>query len=122
MPRKKKIAIGVTIFLIIGALVGIGLGLYFHFRPGANHVQTVVSTTNDGATTYSSTKFVYFDNNMIGDSVNQTFTLMVAGLNASSSTQQRNLQGMTSQNSDSKVDLTLHYTHDSGIQIKFRGN
>lgn len=87
MPMKKKVAIGVAVFLTIAALVGLGLGLYFHFRPSSTHLQTTVSQTSDG-TLYSSTKFIYTDNNMIGDSVNQTFTLMYAGLN-SSETQRR---------------------------------
>ncbi len=57
MPRKKKIAIGVTIFIAIAAIVGTVLGLYFYFSPSANHVITVVSTTNDDETSYSSTEF-----------------------------------------------------------------
>ncbi len=90
MPMKKKVVIGVAIFITIAAIVGIAVGLYFHFRPSSTHVQTIVSSTSDG-TTYSSTKFVYTDNNMIGDSVNQTFSIVFAGLN-STQTQQRMLQ------------------------------
>ena len=66
---KNKVAIGVAIFLIIAALVGLAVGLYFHFRPSSTHLQTTVSQTSDG-TLYSSTKFIYTDNNMIGDNVN----------------------------------------------------
>jgi len=69
MPMKNKVAIGVAIFLIIAALVGLAVGLYFHFRPSSTHLQTTVSQTSDG-TLYSSTKFIYTDNNMIGDNVN----------------------------------------------------
>lgn len=69
MPMKNKVAIGVAIFLTIAALVGLAVGLYFHFRPSSAHLQTTVSQTSDG-TLYSSTKFIYTDNNMIGDNVN----------------------------------------------------
>lgn len=114
---KKKLAIGISIFLTIAALVGLAVGLYFHFRPSSIHLQTTVSKANDG-TLYSSTKFIYTDNNMIGDSVNSTFTLMYAGLNSTQS-QRRMLQDAEKV---INVDTTLHYTHESGIQIKFRGN
>lgn len=114
---KKKLAIGISIFLTIAALVGLAVGLYFHFRPSSTHLQTTVSKANDG-TLYSSTKFIYTDNNMIGDSVNSTFTLMYAGLNSTQS-QRRMLQDAEKV---INVDTTLHYTHESGIQIKFRGN
>lgn len=117
MPMKKKLAIGISIFLTIAALVGLAVGLYFHFRPSSTHLQTTVSQANDG-TLYSSTKFIYTDNNMIGDSVNSTFTLMYAGLNSTQS-QRRMLQDAEKV---INVDTTLHYTHESGIQIKFRGN
>lgn len=117
MPMKKKLAIGISIFLTIAALVGLAVGLYFHFRPSSIHLQTTVSKANDG-TLYSSTKFIYTDNNMIGDSVNSTFTLMYAGLNSTQS-QRRMLQDAEKV---INVDTTLHYTHESGIQIKFRGN
>lgn len=114
---KKKLAIGISIFLTIAALVGLAVGLYFHFRPSSTHLQTTVSKANDG-TLYSSTKFIYTDNNMIGDSVNSTFTLMYAGLNSTQS-QRRMLQDAEKV---INIDTTLHYTHESGIQIKFRGN
>lgn len=114
---KKKLAIGISIFLTIAALVGLAVGLYFHFRPSSTHLQTTVSQANDG-TLYSSTKFIYTDNNMIGDSVNSTFTLMYAGLNSTQS-QRRMLQDAEKV---INIDTTLHYTHESGIQIKFRGN
>lgn len=117
MPMKKKLAIGISIFLTIAALVGLAVGLYFHFRPSSIHLQTTVSKANDG-TLYSSTKFIYTDNNMIGDSVNSTFTLMYAGLNSTQS-QRRMLQDAEKV---INIDTTLHYTHESGIQIKFRGN
>jgi hypothetical protein len=117
MPMKKKLAIGISIFLTIAALVGLAVGLYFHFRPSSTHLQTTVSQANDG-TLYSSTKFIYTDNNMIGDSYNSTFTLMYAGLNSTQS-QRRMLQDAEKV---INVDTTLHYTHESGIQIKFRGN
>lgn len=117
MPMKKKLAIGISIFLTIAALVGLAVGLYFHFRPSSTHLQTTVSKANDG-TLYSSTKFIYTDNNMIGDSVNSTFTLMYAGLNSTQS-QRRMLQDAEKV---INIDTTLHYTHESGIQIKFRGN
>lgn len=114
---KKKLAIGISIFLTIAALVGLAVGLYFHFRPSSTHLQTTVSQANDG-TLYSSTKFIYTDNNMIGDSVNSTFTLMYVGLKSTQS-QRRMLQDAEKV---INVDTTLHYTHESGIQIKFRGN
>lgn len=117
MPMKKKLAIGISIFLTIAALVGLAVGLYFHFRPSSTHLQTTVSQANDG-TLYSSTKFIYTDNNMIGDSVNSTFTLMYVGLKSTQS-QRRMLQDAEKV---INVDTTLHYTHESGIQIKFRGN
>lgn len=69
MNKRQKIFVGVVVFLIIAALVGLALGLYFHFRSSSTHIQTTVSQTNDG-TLYSSTKFIYTDNNMIGDSAN----------------------------------------------------
>jgi hypothetical protein len=87
---------------------------------------------------------------MIGDSVKQTFTLMAAGLNTTKAAQQskvkRNLQlysydGVNPTGNDTYVDLpdsfdedtgatvtytnvdvTLHNTHESGMQVKFRGN
>ena len=70
MPTKKKVAIAIAIFLTIAALVGIAVGLYFHFKPSSTHLHTVVSQTNDGVTTYASTKFIYSENNMIGNSTN----------------------------------------------------
>lgn len=118
MPTKKKVIIGVAIFFTIAALVGIGLGLYFHFRPNAVHLVTTVSTTNDGLTSFSSTKFLYTDNNLNGESVNQIFTIMFAGMNGPQ-IKQRMLQAADQQ---INVDVTLHYTHDSGIKIKFRNN
>jgi flagellar basal body-associated protein FliL len=56
MPRKKKVIIAISIFIAIAAIVGIAVGLYFHFRPTSNHVYTVVSQGNDG-TVHSATKF-----------------------------------------------------------------
>lgn len=141
MTTKKKIILGLTIFIAIGAIIGTIVGLYFYFAPGSNHILTSVSTTSDDDT-YSSTEFDYFDANMIGDSVNQRFTLMVAGLNSQQILQQetvkRNLQYTTvndtiivpdvpilddeSSANSINVDVTLHYNHESGIQIKFRDN
>ena len=142
MPRKKKIVLGVVIFIAIAAIVGTVVGLYYYFSPGANHILTTVSTT-DNDESYSSTEFDYFDINMVGDSVQQRFTLMAAGLNGANVPQQqaavkRNLQindtiivpdvpilddESNRQSGNSiNVDVTLHYTHQSGIQIKFRGN
>jgi hypothetical protein len=118
MPTKKKVIIGVAIFFTIAALVGIGLGLYFHFRPNSVHLVTTVSTTNDGLTSFSSTKFLYTDNNLSGESVNQTFTIMFAGMNGPQ-IKQRMLQAADQQ---TNVDATLHYTHESGIKIKFRNS
>jgi len=63
MPQKKKIAIAFAIFLAIGAIVGLVVGLYFHYKPEAYHLQTTASQANDG-TVYSSTKFQYVDNNL----------------------------------------------------------
>ncbi len=118
MSTKKKAIVGVAIFFTIAALVGIALGLYFHFRPNSVHLVTAVSSTNDGTTSFTSTKFLYTDNNLIGDSVNQTFTVMFAGMNGPQ-IKQRMLQAADQQVT---ADSTLHYTHDSGIQIKFRNN
>ena len=117
MPTKKKVVIAVTIFIAIAALTGLAIGLYFHFRPSSTHITTTVAQTTEG-NSYASTKFLYTDNNMIGNSTNETFTIMFAGLNSSQMTR-RMLQA-----SESVVnaDTTLHYTHDSGIQIKFRNN
>jgi hypothetical protein len=117
MPTKNKIIIGFAIFFSIAAIVGIALGLYFHFMPSSTHLLTAVSSTDDG-TTFTSTKFIYTDNNMVADSVNQTFTIMFAGLNGSQ-IQQRMLQAAEQQ---VNTDTTLHFTHDSGIKIKFRDN
>ena len=44
---------------------------------------------------------------------------MFAGLNT---TQTRRRMVQTSQGSDNNADTTMHYTHASGLQIKFRGN
>ena len=91
MSTKKKVIVGVAVFFTIAALVGIALGLYFHFRPNSVHLVTTVSSTNDGTTSFTSTMFLYTDKNLIGDSVNQTFTVMFAGKNGAQ-IQQRMLQ------------------------------
>lgn len=87
---KKKIIIGFSTFLTIAAIVGLALGLYFHFSPSSNHIHTTVASTSDG-TVYSSTKFLYTDNNLFEDNANYTFTIMHASLN-STDTQRRMLQ------------------------------
>ncbi len=117
MSTKKKVVIGVALFLTIAAIVGIALGLYFHFRPSSTHILTTVSQSKDG-NVFSSTKFQFTDNNMIGNNTNSTYTIMFAGLN-STQTQRRMLQAAAQ---EMNVDTTIHYTHDSGIQVKFRGN
>ena len=118
MSSKKKVIVGVAIFFTIAALVGIGLGLYFHFRPNAVHLYTSVSSTNDGLTSFSSTKFVYTDKNLNGESFSQTLTVMFAGTNGPQ-IKQRMLQAADQQ---INIDATLHYTHESGIKIKFRNH
>jgi hypothetical protein len=118
MATKKKVIIGFAIFFTIAALVGIGLGLYFHFRPNAVHLVTTVSSTNDGLTSFSSTKFLYNENNLNGESINQIFTVMFAGMNGPQ-IKQRMLQTAYQQVNS---DASLHFTHDSGIKMKFRNN
>lgn len=118
MTRKKKIIIGISVFLTLAAITGLIVGLVLHYRPSSKNIQTVVSQTNDG-NVHLSTKFQYTENNMVGDDVNQEFTVMFAGLN-SSSARRRMLQ--TAQGQEVNSDTTLHYTHESGIKIKFRGN
>ncbi len=118
MERRKKIIIGVAIFIAIAAIVGTAVGLYFHYKPNSTHIQTVVSTTSDG-TVHSSTTFIYTENNINSDNTNQTFTVMFAGLN-NSQTQRRMLQ--TANGNFDNVDTTLHYTHESGFQLKFRNH
>lgn len=82
MPRNKKIIVGITLFLTLAAITGLIVGLVLHYRASSTNLQTVVSQTNDG-NVHLSTKFQYKDNNMIGDDVDQTFTIMAAGLNSS---------------------------------------
>jgi hypothetical protein len=69
MPTKKKVAIAIAVFLAIGAIVGLVVGLYFHYQPGANHLETNVAQANDG-TVHLSTMFQYVDNNLNADDVN----------------------------------------------------
>lgn len=117
MSTQKKVAIGVALFLTIAAIVGIAVGLYFHFKPSSTHIMTTVSQSKDG-NVFSSTKFQFTENNMVGNNTNSTYTIMFAGLN-STQTQRRMLQAASEV---MNVDTTLHYTHDSGIQVKFRGS
>ncbi len=109
------------------------MGLYYYFSPGANHIITTVSTTDEDES-YSSTEFDYFDKNMVGESVQQRFALMVAGLNTPNfpqlKTVKRNLQindtiivpdvlildedESNGQSGNSiNFDVSLHYTHES---------
>lgn len=90
MSPKKKAIIGVSVFLTVAAIVGLAVGLYFHFSPSSTHLMTVVSSTTDG-TVHLSTKFQYKETKMVGENVDETFTIMFAGLN-SSQIQKRMLQ------------------------------
>jgi hypothetical protein len=69
MSSKTKAVIAFAVFFAIAAIIGVALGLYFHFKPTATHIQTVISTANDG-TIHSSTKFQYTTKNMIDDNMN----------------------------------------------------
>jgi predicted transcriptional regulator len=114
--HKMKIIIVFAAFLLIGGIVGLICGLYFHFQPYSVHIQTTPAIENDG-TAFLSTKFQYVDNNINGDNVNQIFTIMFQSLNANTNSGQRLLQQA---DGVPNVDVTLHYTHESGIKMKFR--
>lgn len=67
--KKKAIIIGISVFLAIGAIVGLVVGLYFHFQPQSTNLYTSITSTADG-NTFLATKFQYTDKNMADDNVN----------------------------------------------------
>lgn len=69
MKRRTKIFIGITITLSVLAIVGLALGLYFHYKPSSTHIQTNVFTTNDGNLNLA-TRFVINKNNINDDPIN----------------------------------------------------
>ncbi len=58
LNKKKIIIVGVSVFLAIGAIVGLIVGLYFHFIPQSTNLYTSVTSTADG-NTFLATKFQY---------------------------------------------------------------
>jgi hypothetical protein len=120
LSNNKKVIIAFSIFLIVGACIGLIIGLYFHFSPSSVHLLSTASVSNDGIS-HLSTKFQFIDNDLSGDNINDNFTVMFADLTdqpLQSSQLRRFLQG-----GDQKspiLDVSLHYTHDSGIKILIR--
>lgn len=56
--KKKAIIIEVSVFLAIGAIIGLVFGLYFHFQPQSTNLYTSVTSTADG-NIFLATKFEY---------------------------------------------------------------
>lgn len=67
--KKKGIIVGISVFLAIGAIVGLVVGLYFHFQPQSTNLYTSITSTADG-NIFLATKFQYTENKMVDDNVN----------------------------------------------------
>ena len=78
MTRKKAIIIGVITFLVVGAIIGLIVGLYFRFRPSATPLYTSISSTSDDFN-FLSSKLHYVNKNLFDDDINETVSIMFTG-------------------------------------------